>query len=95
MFGNNVASSTLTFGKILGGISKTLSIANQVIPLYQQAKPMINNAKTIMSALKDLNNSNAKNKETSQTILNSLKNAQSLNTNTTTITNINSPTFFQ
>lgn len=55
MFGNNIPTTGLTFSKVLSGISKSLNIANQVIPLYQQAKPMIKNAKTIMSVLKDFN----------------------------------------
>ncbi len=60
MFGSPV-SSGLTFTKVLGGISKSLSIANQVIPLYREAKPMINNAKTILAVLKGFNgNSNSK-----------------------------------
>lgn len=58
MFGNPIGSG-LTFTKVIGGISKTLSIANQVIPLYREAKPMINNAKTILSVLKGMNTSSA------------------------------------
>ncbi len=54
MFGNPV-SSGLSLTKVLGGLSKTLNIANQVIPLYREAKPMIQNAKTILSVLKDVN----------------------------------------
>lgn len=42
MFGGPVTSG-LTFTKVLGGISKTLGVANQIIPLYREAKPMINN----------------------------------------------------
>ena len=61
MFGSNTINSGLTFGKVLNGISKSLSIANQVIPLYQQAKPMINNAKTIMEVLKGNKNDNISN----------------------------------
>lgn len=80
MFGNPV-SQGLTFTKVLGGLSKTLSIANQVIPLYREAKPMINNAKTILSVLKDVNksskttnknvslNSNIKKEEVKPTII--------------------------
>lgn len=60
MFGNNVATSGITFSKILNGISKTLSIANQVIPIYQQAKPMINNAKSIIKVVQDFNPKNKK-----------------------------------
>lgn len=55
MFGNNVVGSGLSLTKVLGGISRGLSIANQVIPLYQQAKPMIQNAKKVMSVLKEFN----------------------------------------
>jgi len=58
MFGSSV-NSGLTFAKVLGGISKTLNIANQVIPIYREAKPMINNAKNILSVLKDFNISNS------------------------------------
>ena len=59
MFGNPYGRG-LSFTKILSGISKTLNVANQVIPLYKEAKPMINNAKTILGVLKELNPSNSK-----------------------------------
>ena len=55
MFGTNIVGSGLSLTKVLGGISRGLSIANQVIPLYQQAKPMIQNAKKVMSVLKEFN----------------------------------------
>lgn len=54
MFGTNVVGSGLSLTKVLGGISRGLSIANQVIPLYQQAKPMIQSAKKVMSVLGEL-----------------------------------------
>lgn len=57
MFGNPYGTG-LTFTKVISGISKTLNVANQVIPLYKEAKPMINNAKTIFGALRDLGKSN-------------------------------------
>lgn len=59
MFGGPV-NSGLTLGKVVTGISKTLGVVNQVIPLYKEAKPMINNAKTIMNALKGINSSPSK-----------------------------------
>jgi len=59
MFGTPV-SSGITITKVISGLSKTLSIANQVIPLYKEAKPMINNAKTILSVLKDMNGGTSK-----------------------------------
>lgn len=44
----------LSITKIIGGLSKTLQIANQVIPLYQKAKPMISNAKTLFGVVKEM-----------------------------------------
>lgn len=64
MFGAPVHSG-LTFTKVLGGLSKTLSVANQVIPLYREAKPMIQNAKTIFSVLKDIGKSNSSSEHSS------------------------------
>ena len=59
MFGNPYGTG-LNFTKVLSGISKTLNVANQVIPIYKEAKPMINNAKTILGALKDIGKNNNK-----------------------------------
>ncbi len=47
----------LSFTKIIGGISKTLQVANQIIPLYQRAVPMINNARTAFHVLKEFSKS--------------------------------------
>ena len=60
MFGNPYGTA-LSFTKVLSGISKTLNVANQVIPIYKEAKPMINNAKTILGALKEFGKSNNSN----------------------------------
>ncbi len=47
----------LSFMKIIGGLSKTLQVANQIIPLYQKAKPVIINAKNMLGVLKEFNKS--------------------------------------
>ena len=47
-----VARTGLTLPKVLGGIQKTLNIANQVIPLYVQVKPIIKNAQSAFSVAK-------------------------------------------
>ena len=52
MFGNPYGTG-LNFTKVLSGISKTLNVANQVIPIYKEAK-------TILGALKDIGKSNNK-----------------------------------
>ncbi len=49
-----VARTGLTLPKVLGGIQKTLNIANQVIPLYVQVKPIIKNAQGAFSVAKGL-----------------------------------------
>ena len=59
MFGAPVQSG-LTLTKVISGLAKTLSVANQVIPLYKEAKPMINNAKSILSVLKGMNTKETK-----------------------------------
>lgn len=82
----------LTFGKIIGGISKTLNIVNQAIPLYKQVRPLINNASSILSIFKEFNKPDTvtNSKEKSITISNALP----LKTKMTSISP-NNPTFFQ
>lgn len=47
--------SNFTFSKVLSGAYKTLGLANQIIPLYQQVSPMVKNAKSAFSVLKNFN----------------------------------------
>ena len=89
MFGTNVVSSGLSLAKVLGGISKGLSIVNQVIPLYQQAKPMIQNARKVMSVLGELKKTNNISKTTVD-----VKNVKE-KTESLKIQSTNSPVFFQ
>ncbi len=51
MFPYQIAKSGLTLSKVITGISKSLSIANQVIPIYQQSKPVIDKAKEMLSGI--------------------------------------------
>ena len=50
----NIARSGLTLPKVLTGVQKTLNIANQIIPLYVQVKPIIKNAQSAFSVVKEL-----------------------------------------
>lgn len=43
----------LTITRVLSGLSKTLNIVNQSIPIYKEIKPMIGNARKVMSVLKE------------------------------------------
>lgn len=56
MYGNSLMSSSLSLGKIVSGLSKTLNIANQVIPIYKKAKPLISNFGSTMKLLKTFQN---------------------------------------
>ena len=84
-----MVSSGLSLTKVLGGISKGLSIANQVIPLYQQAKPMIQNARKVMNVLGELKKTNNISKTTVD-----VKNVKE-KTESLKIQSTNSPVFFQ
>lgn len=95
MYGAPV-SNTLSFTKVLSGLSKTLTVANQVIPLYKQAKPLLNNlnsVKTILSSFTQSNNSTENNSKISK------KNAITFNTKSAETSNEinipNLPTFFR
>ena len=93
MFGSNVTSG-FTLTKVLGGISRGLSIANQVIPLYQQVKPMVQSAKKVIGVLGELNktnnnNSNSSNNKTTVEVTPKEK------TEPIRIQSTNNPVFFQ
>ena len=74
------------FSKILGTFSKSLNLVNQIIPIYKDTKPMIENARNAFSKLKDLTN------KTSDTIINNTrKNTKEIKE---IINNKKGPTFF-
>ncbi len=83
MFGSPYKTN-LNFTKVISGISKTLNVANQVIPLYKEARPMINNAKTILNTLKDFS------KTRSNSFTNTIKN----DITKTKVISSNNPKFF-
>ncbi len=85
MFGEPIRTG-LTLTKVISGLTKTLSVANRVIPLYKEAKPMIMNAKTILNTLKEMN----KKEDFKQSVKPTVK--ASINEKKTIYTN--SPTFF-
>lgn len=90
MFSNPYGTG-LSLTKVLSGLSKTLNVANQVIPLYKEAKPMINNAKTIFSAIKEFG------KKDNQTVTSTNNAETTIKKDTTPNTRIisnNHPKFF-
>lgn len=82
---SNVVSTGLTLTKILSGLSKTISIANEAIPLYENVKPLLVSSKKIM---KYFQNNKVK----------TVKRKENTSVKKTTITNYsstNNPTFFK
>lgn len=86
-------SNTLSFSKVLSGLSKTLTVANQVLPLYKQAKPLISNLGSVRTILSSLTQSTT-NSNSSKTT--SKKTSIQINENIKKEENIpNLPTFFK
>ncbi len=75
----------LSLVKIITGLSKTLSIANQLLPLYTQIKPIISKKNDLKSSLQTINNK-----------LNKIKSLPPQDVSTIKVINNNGgPTFFQ
>ncbi|MBE6161393.1 MAG: hypothetical protein E7158_04155 [Firmicutes bacterium] len=55
MFGYPSLNKGFNLIKILNGLSKTLTVANKVIPMYQKAKPIVSNTKNLFDILKNIN----------------------------------------
>ena len=75
-------NNELSLTKIITGFSKTLNIANQLIPLYKQVKPIIQNGNKILSKINNLNTTTNKNLEAKTKVTKEIKSN-------------NQPTFFQ
>ena len=95
MFPSPVRSG-LTLSKVIGGVSKTLNVANQIIPLYMQAKPMISNARNAFKIAKGIL-STPSTSNTSQNVNVALSNKEKTTTikeEQPTIVSTNNPVFF-
>ncbi len=77
-------SSFTNFANILTGLSKVLRVANQVVPIYKEVKPMVGNFRNLSKIVKEFNKSSTKSKSNSNTKVLSQK--KELN---------NNPVFFQ
>lgn len=95
MFGPNPLNG-FSLGKVIGGISKTLGVMNQLIPLYKEAKPMITNARNALGIIKEFSN-NATNRVMSNTQKNlgPIKEKINVLKEKTNTTMQKGPTFFQ
>lgn len=89
-----VVKSGLSLTKVIGGVSKTLSVANQLIPLYVKAKPLINNAKSTFNVAKEILSTTNTNNHALPNKVTKTKEKRSVNTITPPIKNTNNPVFF-
>lgn len=88
MFGPRI--TPFSFTTVLGGLSKTLNVVNQAIPLYNQISPMISNARKAISLVKEFSNTSI-----NKTITNINDNVKPTIAKHINIDNKNRPTFFQ
>ena len=93
MFGSELKPFSWT--KIIRGMSKTLGVINEVIPIYKEAKPMITNARNAFNIVKEfstngVNKINTNKKKNIAPIKKKINIIQNVNT-----VEINKPTFFQ
>ena len=93
MFGNNfiggVARNSFNLPRILDGLSKTLGIVNRAIPLYRQAKPMIEKGKSLFKMVNEIN------KTTTTKTINKTPKIPKKETLSTKSISSNQPIFFQ
>lgn len=85
------------FNGVLKGISSTLNIANKVIPIYKEAKPIFNTVTSTYKKVKD-NGNDIKKVMKLMKLKNEIKKEQNIkienNKNSNTYSNINNPKFF-
>ena len=85
MFGLNPLgiNKGLNFISILNGLSKSLNLANQIIPMYHKAKPFVINARELINSLKNI-------EPTNNRIISQVNKKEEISLNTSS----NNPKFF-
>ena len=78
----------LDIAKVVGGLSKTLGVVKQAIPVYQQLKPILNNVKDLSKIVNIINTPDKSNNSTNEV-------KEILNESIKKVSNTNLPTFFQ
>lgn len=99
MFPGSASASGLSIGKIAGGISKTLGIVNQAIPIYKEVKPIVQKVGGVFNIYKEFKKAPSVNSNSNNYVNNSNLNINQNFINKTSKTktqdnNLN-PVFFQ
>jgi len=55
---SKLGGSKMTLSGILNGAQKTIGTVNQIVPIYNQIKPMFQNSKVLLSVAKSLKGNN-------------------------------------
>lgn len=55
---SKIGSSKITLSGLLNGAQKTIGTVNQIVPLYNQIKPMFQNSKILLNVAKGLKGEN-------------------------------------
>jgi len=87
MFPNSPNVFSLT--RIISGVSRTLKIAQDIIPIYQNVKPIVSNAQKAFSHLKELNISPVVKPQSQINLEKSQNKSATIKSST-----VNNPTFF-
>jgi hypothetical protein len=90
MYGYNMIPQTFSFAKLLSGLGKTLNFANQVIPIYKEVRPIIGNAKNILSIAKEFSSTGS-----TPTLVKNVSNKTTIKKETTNRISSSLPVFFQ
>ena len=56
---SRIGGSKMTLSGILSGAQKTIGTVNQIVPLYNQVKPMFQNSKILLNVAKGLKGDNS------------------------------------
>lgn len=59
---SRIATSKMSLSEILNGAQKTIGTVNQIVPLYNQVKPMLQNSKILLNVAKGLKDGNSSSK---------------------------------
>lgn len=97
MYGSNIGTNLtngLSLSKVIKGLSKTLNVANQIIPLYKEVQPIIKNVTPLLSIFKEVNKDEPEEKVVENSSLD-LKEPPPLIIEKKKELVTNSPTFFQ
>ncbi len=89
MFPGRNLTNLLNIPRIINSLNNTLNIAKQIIPIYKEAKPMVNNIRDSFNKFKNYTNNNV--------IEHAHENIKEVKKKINTIKSVNSnnPQFFQ